>query len=98
MKGVEKLKSPDQKLIQKASKGNQKALEQLIMKHHEQMYRTAFMHVRNKEDALDIVQEATYQALVSNHTLKNPDYFMAWLTSIIIRCAGQILEKKTACR
>ncbi|WP_367946571.1 sigma factor [Bacillus sp. V59.32b] len=93
------MKGPNHKLIQKAIKGNKKAFEQLIMKHHEQMYRTAFLYVRNKEDALDIVQEATYQALVSIHTLKNPEYFMTWFTKIIIRCSGQVIEKrKMLCR
>jgi RNA polymerase sigma-70 factor (TIGR02954 family) len=81
-------------LVKKASKGNKKAFEQLIKQHYEQIYRTAYLYVHNEEDALDVVQEATYQAYTSIHSLKQPEYFMTWLTRIIIRCASQILKKR----
>ncbi|MGG0655842.1 sigma-70 family RNA polymerase sigma factor [Rummeliibacillus pycnus] len=82
------------KLVKKAIKGNKKAFEQLIKQHYQQIYRTAFLYVHNQEDALDIVQESTYQALISIHTLKNPEYFMTWFTKIVIRCSGQLLTKR----
>lgn len=82
------------KLIKKAIKGNKNAFERLLKKNYEQIYRTAYLYVHNKEDALDIVQEATYQALISIHTLKHPEYFMTWFTKIIIRCAGQVLSRR----
>ncbi|MEG0260835.1 MAG: sigma-70 family RNA polymerase sigma factor [Lysinibacillus sp.] len=82
------------KLIKKAIKGNKSAFEQLIKQHYQQIYRTAFLYVHNQEDALDVVQESTYQALLSIHTLKNPEYFMTWFTKIIIRCSGQLLTRR----
>lgn len=82
------------KLVKKSIKGNNKAFEKLIKQYYQQIYRTAFLYVHNREDALDIVQESTYQALISIHTLKNPEYFMTWFTKIIIRCAGQLLSKR----
>src|SRR3954452_25319139 len=86
--------SGNDKLVIKAIKGNKKAFEQLLKQHYEQIYRTAYLYVHNEEDALDVVQEATYQAFKSIHSLKHPEYFMTWLTKIIIRCAGQILKKR----
>lgn len=80
------------KLVKKAIKGNKKAFEQLIKQHYERMYRTAYLYVHNEEDALDVVQEATYQAYTSIYSLKQPGYFMTWFTKIIIRCASQILK------
>lgn len=88
------MKDQNYKLIKKAIKGNKSAFEQLIKQHYKQIYRTAFLYVHNQEDALDIVQESTYQALISIHTLKNPEYFMTWFTKIIIRCSGQLLAKR----
>ncbi|TWD93203.1 RNA polymerase sigma (SigV) subunit [Neobacillus bataviensis] len=82
------------RLVKKAIKGNKKAIEQLIKQHYERIYRTAYLYVHNEEDALDAVQEATYQAYISIHSLKQPEYFMTWLTRIIIRCAGQILKRR----
>ena len=94
MKGVIRLKNKESKLVQKAIKGNQAAFEQLVKMHYEQIYRTAFLYVHNQEDALDIVQESTYQALISIHGLKNPEYFMTWFTKIVIRCSSQLLSKR----
>jgi len=82
------------KLIKKAIKGNKRAFEEIMTHHYKQIYRTAFLYVHNQEDALDVVQEATYEALRSIHTLKQPQYFLTWLTRIIIRCAGHVLTKR----
>ena len=88
------MKDENYKLAMKAINGNKKAFEQLMKQHYEQIYRTAFLYVHNREDALDIVQESTYQAFIGIHTLKNPEYFMTWFTRIIIRCSGKLLTKK----
>jgi RNA polymerase sigma-70 factor (TIGR02954 family) len=95
LKGVEReTGSGNDKLVIKAIKGNKKAFEQLFKQHYEQIYRTAYLYVHNEEDALDVVQEATYQAYMSIRSLKQSEYFMTWLTRIIIRCAGHILKKR----
>ncbi|MET3317548.1 UNVERIFIED_ORG: RNA polymerase sigma-70 factor (ECF subfamily) [Peribacillus simplex] len=88
------MKDQNYKLIKKAIKGDKSAFEQLIKQHYKQIYRTAYLYVHNQEDALDIAQESTYQALISIHTLKNPEYFMTWFTKIVIRCSGQLLTKR----
>ncbi len=82
------------KLVKKAIKGNRKSFEKLVQQQYERIYRTAYLYVHNEEDALDVVQEATYQAFISIHSLKNPEYFMTWFIKIVIRCAGQILRRK----
>ncbi|WP_059172318.1 sigma-70 family RNA polymerase sigma factor [Bacillus sp. FJAT-27445] len=83
------------RLIKKAIKGNKRAFEKLLQQHYERIYRTAYVYVHNEEDALDVVQEATYQAFTSIHSLKNPEYFMTWLTRIVIRCSGHLLKRKS---
>lgn len=88
------MKDESHRLVKKAIKGNKSAFEKLIQQNYERIYRTAYIYVHNEEDALDVVQEATYQALVSIRTLKNPEYFMTWFTRIVIRCSGQILKRK----
>ncbi|MFB1050003.1 sigma-70 family RNA polymerase sigma factor [Paraliobacillus sp. JSM ZJ581] len=82
------------KLVKKSIKGNKKAFEKLMKQYYQQIYRTAFLYVHSREDALDIVQESTYQALISVHTLRNPEYFMTWFTKIIIRCAAQLVSRR----
>ena len=88
------METESHRLVKKAIKGNKKAFEKLVQQQYERIYRTAYLYVHNEEDALDVVQEATYQAYTSIHSLKNPEYFTTWLTRIIIRCSGQLLKKK----
>lgn len=82
------------KLVKKAKKGDDAAFEQLISLHQDQLYRTAYMYVQNKEDALDIVQETVYKAYVSLEQLQKPNFFLTWLTRILIHNAYQVLNEK----
>lgn len=82
-------------LVKKAIKGNEKAFEKLLKQESEKLYKTAFLYVRNKEDALDIVQETVCKALVSVRQVKQPEFFSTWLTRILIRTAYDVLRRKS---
>ncbi|WP_459501777.1 sigma-70 family RNA polymerase sigma factor [Bacillus sp. C1] len=82
------------KLVKKAKKGDDEAFEQLICLYQDQLYRTAYIYVQNKEDALDVVQETVYKAYLSIEQLKKPNYFLTWLTRILIHNAYQLLGEK----
>lgn len=81
------------KLVKKAIKGNKKAFEELLILHSDQLYRTAYLYVGNREDALDIVQETAYKALLGVDKLRDERYFLTWLTRILIHCAYDVLKK-----
>ncbi|CAH2717352.1 hypothetical protein BACCIP111895_04544 [Neobacillus rhizosphaerae] len=81
------------KLIKNAIKGNKKCLEELLVLHSDQLFRTAYLYVRNREDALDVVQETSYKAFLSISQLKNEEFFLTWLTKILINCCYDILKK-----
>ena len=66
---------------------------QLIHASQDRLYRLAYCYVQNEHDALDIVGEATYKALVSLHTLQRADRFDAWMTSLVIHTALDWLRK-----
>jgi RNA polymerase sigma-70 factor (ECF subfamily) len=55
----------------------------------------AFSYVRNQEDALDVVQESIYKALVSIGGLKNPDAVRTWLYRIIVHTALDYMRKRS---
>ncbi|NRD81121.1 sigma-70 family RNA polymerase sigma factor [Bacillus sp. BRMEA1] len=80
------------KLVKKARKGDDAAFEELIYLHQNQLYRTAYIYVQNKEDALDVVQETVYKAYLSLDQLKNPQYFKTWLIRILIHNANELLR------
>ncbi|MBY6038156.1 sigma-70 family RNA polymerase sigma factor [Fictibacillus nanhaiensis] len=84
----------DIKVIKQAIKGNEDAFEQLIKYESGKLYKTAFLYVRNKEDALDVLQETVCKAFVGIKKLKEPKYFSTWLVKILIRTAYEVLQKK----
>lgn len=82
------------KLVKKAIKGNATAFEELLVLHSERLYRTAYLYAGNRDDALDIVQETSCKAFLAIGQLKNEQYFLTWLTRILIHCAYDVLKKK----
>ncbi len=84
----------EEKLVKKAVKGNAGAFEELLILHSERLYRTAFLYAGNREDALDIVQETSCKAFLAVGQLKNEQYFLTWLTRILIHCAYDVLKKR----
>lgn len=81
------------RLVKKAQKGNDKAFLKLFQQYEEEMYRIAFVYVKNESDALDVVQEAAYRSFKKIHTLRNPEYFKTWLTKIAMTCAVDMIRK-----
>ncbi|WP_374017449.1 sigma-70 family RNA polymerase sigma factor [Paenibacillus thiaminolyticus] len=65
----------------------------LIEENKERLYRLAFSFVRNREEALDIVQETVYKAIISVDKLRHTQFLKAWLFRIAINCAHDALRK-----
>ncbi|MFF3923823.1 sigma-70 family RNA polymerase sigma factor [Paenibacillus lactis] len=75
-----------------------KALSQQQFSEHitrcsSKLYRVAYCYVKNEQDALDIVSEATYKAYLSFERMKTPQYFDSWITRIVIHCALDRLNR-----
>lgn len=60
----------------------------------EKMYRFAYCYVKNEQDALEILSEATCKAYGSLSHLREPEYFDSWMGQIIIRTALDYLKKQ----
>lgn len=82
------------KLVKKAQKGNDKAFLELFQEHEEAIYRMAYMYVKNKDDALDVVQETAYQAFKSIGSLREAQYFKTWILKIAINRSISILKQR----
>lgn len=81
------------RLVKKAQKGNDKAYIMLFQQFEEEIYRMAYVYVKNKDDALDIVQEVAYQSFKNIGTLKKPEFFKTWLLKITINCALNLINR-----
>lgn len=82
-----------ERLVKKAQKGNDKAYVTLFQQYESDIYRMAYVYVKNEEDALDLVQEVAYQSFKNIHTLKEPAYVKTWLLRITMNCAMNLLKK-----
>ncbi len=81
-------------LVKEAQKGNDHAFLKLFQEYENDIYRTAFVYVKNQEDALDVVQETAYRAFKSIKNLKEPKYLKTWIIKIAISCSIDVLRKQ----
>lgn len=84
----------DLNTVKRAIKGDAEAFEQLLFKEEKMLYYKALTYVGNKDDALDVIQETAYNAFLSIHQLRNPEYFSTWLFRILIRECYRLLNKR----
>jgi RNA polymerase sigma-70 factor (ECF subfamily) len=68
-------------------------VEKFIVENREAHYRLAYSYVRNKENALDIVQDAILKALSSIDRLEETAYLKTWFYRIIVNTSIDFIRK-----
>ncbi|GGH86560.1 RNA polymerase sigma-70 factor (ECF subfamily) [Pullulanibacillus pueri] len=58
------------------------------------LYRTAFLYVKNKHDATDIVQETMFKAYQNYENVRSIEAFNTWITKILIHSALDFIRKQ----
>ncbi|MBP2097595.1 sigma-70 family RNA polymerase sigma factor [Enterococcus rivorum] len=81
------------RLVQQAMNGDSEALEIVLKENYQQLYKTAYLYVKNEADALDIVQEAIIKILKKLDTLTYPEYFTTWAVRIVIYSSLDFIKK-----
>lgn len=82
------------KLIHKAIRGSVGAYSKLVEIHKEYFYRMAFIHTRDEQLALDVVQESIIKAYKAIGSLREESVFTTWITRIIINTARDMNRKE----
>jgi len=77
----------DRSLVERAREGNQNSFGTLVRRHQNRAFNLAYQIVRNREDALDISQEAFARAFTSLPTFKGDASFTTWLHRIVVNLA-----------
>ena len=72
----------------------EQAVERALTEGYEKYYRLAYSYVHNEADALDIVQEAAYKAILKSESLKEPQYVETWVYRIVINEACSFLRSR----
>lgn len=72
-------------------------IDDLIQKNltdnYQNYYRLAYSYVHNEADAMDIVQEGAYKAILKSGLLQNPEYLGTWIYRIMVNEALSLLRK-----
>ena len=68
-------------------------LQQYIIKNKEAHYRMAYSYTKNKEDALDVVQDSIEKALRAYKIKTAPDNLNSWFYRILINTAIDFTRK-----
>lgn len=74
------------------------AMDDLIQKNltdnYQKYYRLAYSYVHNEADAMDIVQEGAYKAILKSGLLVNPDYVGTWIYRIMVNESLSFIRKQ----
>ena len=69
-------------------------LYQLIIDEYDSMYRFAFTYVKNKDDAMDVVQESICRAIDRSESLQKESAAKSWLMQITANCARDLIRSR----
>lgn len=74
---------------------NENEFAELIQDKRAELYRTAYLYLGSEAAALDAVDEAVYNGLMSCKKLRSPEYFRTWMTRILINtCITELRHRK----
>ncbi len=83
----------DATFAEKLKSGDAECFMQAFSEVSDELYRVAYIYVKNGEDARDVVQETAYRCFKGIGKLKSPEYFRTWAVKTAINCALDILRK-----
>lgn len=69
------------------------AVEQNLIENYNKYYRLAYSYVRNEADAMDIVQEGAYKAILKSASVKKKEFIDSWIYRIMINEALGFIRK-----
>lgn len=73
---------------------NRRYIEDYIIENQKYLYRIAFSYVKNKDDALEIVQNTIYKALSFSKKIRDLNSIKPWITKILINSCFDFLNKR----
>ena len=68
-------------------------VEKLLIENYEIYYRLAYSYVHNEADAMDIVQEGAYKAILKSESLEREDFAGTWLYRIMLNEIYNMLRR-----
>lgn len=72
-------------------------VHECLVKNYEKYYKIAYSTVLSESDAMDVVQESAYRAILKSDSLKNPEYVDTWICRIVMNESIRFLERYRRC-
>ena len=69
---------------EKVQSHREQIIEDVLIKNYSKYYCLAYGYVHNEADALDIVQEGAYKAILKSETLRNEEHAATWIYRIML--------------
>lgn len=81
-------------LVKRAKQGDKEALVQLIMEQKSEFYKLAYVYLKNREDALDAMEDMIVILYENINRLKKEEAFYSWSKTILVNCCKNLLRKR----
>ena len=72
----------------------QAQVEEEILAAYPSLYRLAYTYVKNKDDAMDIVQESVYKAICNSSRVQHQEAIKSWLCRIVVNTSLDLLRAR----
>lgn len=69
-------------------------VQRRLIDNYDKYYRLAYSYAHNQADALDIVQESAYKAILKCESIKKEKYVDTWIYRIVINTAVDFIRSK----
>jgi RNA polymerase sigma-70 factor (ECF subfamily) len=79
--------SSDQELLDRCRAGDEKAFDDLVLRHQQRAFNVAFQLLRNHEDATEVAQDAFVRIYRSVEGFRRECEFTTWLHRIVVNLA-----------
>lgn len=73
----------------------EETLVAFLTENKERLYRLAFSFVKNREDALDVVQQSICKALSARKPLDRQESLRSWVFRIVVNTAYDVLRQRS---
>jgi len=80
--------------VKKAKQGDKDALVRLIIEKKEDYFKLAYLYMKNKEDALDAMEDMIVILYENIYKLKKNEAFYSWSKTILVNCCKKTLKQK----
>lgn len=84
----------EKQLLKAAREGDKEALIKLMMLQKEAYYKLAYVYMKNKEDALDAMQDMIVSVYENIYKLRDEKAFYSWSKTILVNCCKGILKAR----